>query len=172
MLRVKNEIFYHINSTSNENPYNLLSVGDIIRIGETTNPFMLSYEHSAPPLLRNEQALINAITFYWHYAREVTFEEVRKSINEKLPSRFKCLWVSDLRNISKWKVHFQQNNMQLLELSLTGTIFKSDASFVEGNPIPLNVLREKAKKYWSGVIESEDNIEYLFYGEAEVVRVL
>ncbi|MFA1818992.1 DUF2441 domain-containing protein [Virgibacillus oceani] len=172
MKEVVNEIFYHCNSTSNQNPYNLLSEGDILNIGKTINPFMSSYENQVPNVINNKQALISAVTFYWHYARETIFEEERKNINENLPSRFTSLWVGDYESMKDWKMHFEHNKVQLLELSLTGVVFKCDATFVEGNPIPLSKVRENANKYWGGHVLDNKKVEYLFTGKAKVIKVL
>ena len=59
-----------------------------------------------------------------------------------------------------------------MKLCLTGTIFKCDASYVEGNPIPLNEVRQNAEKYWQGQIISSEKLEYLFVGKARVVDII
>ncbi|MFC7364546.1 MULTISPECIES: DUF2441 domain-containing protein [Bhargavaea] len=172
MKEVNGEVFYHINSKSNHNPYDLLRIGDKFKVGDKLNPFMKLYEDEAPPLELDRKVLFNAAVFYWHYTREITLEQIRLSINNELPSRFNSLWVTDYDRIQRWRQQFAKSEHQVLELSLTGQIFQCDAGWVEGNPIPLSTLRQKAGYYWSGEIVKPDSLEYLFEGEAEVIRIL
>lgn len=189
MKKVKNEIYYHINSSK---PFN---IGDILNVGLKYNNFyyeIYNIKHSfnnmdANEILlkmkqehrllldKNEASIIfNTINDDAMITRELMFEEVRKEINSKLPSRLKCLYVCENQEeVENWLDIFKRTNKktyQILKLKLTGDIFIGDASFILRQNISLNEKREQAKLYWSGARKNNIN-EYLFTGKAEVVDI-
>lgn len=187
---INKKTYYHINTG------NKLNVGDILNIGDRYNNFYheiynsesLLDEKDANEILidkrKNKNYIIKDIDeFKLIYetinnsamiTREIIFEEVRKEINNELPSRLKCLYVCEsLNEIEEWLNIFKRTNKkdyQILELELTGKVFTGDASYILRQNISLNKKREQAKKYWNGNKINNHN-ETLFEGIAVVKKI-
>lgn len=191
MINVNEEIYYHINTGKK------LNIGDILEIGNKYNNFYyeiyntehLINEKDANEYLsdmkrkhtlsfeNNEKAILisKTVNDYAMITRELMFEEVRKQINNELPSRLKCLYVCKTEEeINTWLEIFKRTNKkdyQILKLKLTGKIFEGDASFITRQNISLNNIKEQAKLYWNKT--KKDNImEYLFEGKAIVEEII
>lgn len=188
---VNKKIYYHINTG------NKLNVDDVLNIGDRYNNFYyeiyngeyLLEEKDANEILinkkKNKDYTINDIDeFKVVYetinnsamiTRELIFEEVRKEINNELPSRLKCLYVCEtLEEIEEWLNIFKRTNKkdyQILELELTGKVFTGDASYILRQNISLNKKREQAKEYWNGNKINCHN-ETLFEGTAVVRSII
>lgn len=188
---VNKKIYYHINTG------NKLNVDDVLNIGDRYNNFYyeiyngeyLLEEKDANEILinkrKNKDYTINDIDeFKVVYetinnsamiTRELMFEEVRKEINNELPSRLKCLYVCEtLEEIEEWLNIFKRTNKkdyQILELELTGKVFTGDASYILRQNISLNKKREQAKEYWNGNKINCHN-ETLFEGTAVVRSII
>jgi len=188
---VNKKIYYHINTG------NKLNVDDVLNIGDRYNNFY--YEiYNGDYLLEGKDAneiLINkrknkdytisdieefklvyeTINNSAMITRELIFEEVRKEINNELPSRLKCLYVCEsLKEIEEWLNIFKRTNKkdyQILELELTGKVFTGDASYILRQNISLNKKREQAKEYWNGNKINNHN-ETLFEGTAVVRSII
>ncbi|WP_054751291.1 DUF2441 domain-containing protein [Piscibacillus salipiscarius] len=133
---------YHVREIGNKK----YSVGDQLEFSGYNN-FFKDYDTKDIPLVNTKKTIFQGLTYYWHFARETIFEEVRKNIDPNLPSRQRCLWLTDIRNLDYW-MHtkdFHPETHQVLLLNLDGNAFKCDATFVEGNPKKLNDVREDAK---------------------------
>lgn len=189
-MNVKQATYYHINSGEP------LSVGDTFSVGEKWNQFhndlynteymlngkdanewLLEARRSGRNCCDGEVFKLVAQTIYSDAAitRELVFEEVRREIDENLPSRMKCLYVcKTLDEIRQWLDVFKRTNKQpgqILQLSLTGKVFHGDASFILRQNISLNKKRQQAISYWTG--ECKDGIdEYLFTGLATVDEII
>ncbi|MBL3729269.1 DUF2441 domain-containing protein [Lysinibacillus sp. HST-98] len=173
MIRVRNRKFLHVNKIDSKNN-KLLNVGEKIKFGDDFNPYRKSYEYGNVSLEDNVGSLIKAVTLYWHFTLETIFEEERIKINPELPSRLKCIWLTDKECLSYWYKQLSQADVKLqtVELDVTGKILKCDAHWVELQPSPLELVRENAQQYWNGVIKCEYKIEYLFEGNIEVSSIL
>lgn len=189
--KIIKKTYYHINTGK------ILNVGDILNIGESYNNFYheiynseyLLEEKDANELLinnrKNKDYNINDIEeFKLIYdtinnsamiTRELIFEEVRKEINDELPSRLKCLYVcNSLDEIEEWLNIFKRTNKkdyQILELELTGKVFTGDASYILRQNISLNKKRQQAKEYWKGN-KIHNHKESLFEGIAIVKKIV
>lgn len=159
MQIVKNRELYHINSLSSINPYELLNIGDVIKT-DNYNPFRNSYETG-----------VASIEAYWRFTKELAIEQTRIQVNERLPSRWNCLWLSDMEHLPYWKKECNDNH-QIVRMSLNGKLFSCDAFWVEMQPSPLARVREYANHYWNGEIFRPGKKEYLFEGTAEVIEIM
>lgn len=104
------------------------------------------------------------------YKREQTFEEVRKKYHHKLPSRQKCLWVCDEKNLEYWKMACPKGKT-LLTLELTGKIFCGDNGWLITDTLSNMVYEERARHYWNGEMLEGSPKEYLFCGKATVKKI-
>lgn len=161
MKHAENETLYHINSESSVNTYKPLKIGDVINTSKDFNPFRKSYEIGT-----------SSLEGYWRFTKELAIEQTRMQLNKELPSRWNCLWLTDLEYLEYWKQQVSNDKFQVLEVKLNGKLFCGDAHWVENNPSPLNEIRDKAVHYWNGNIFKFEKLEYLFEGQAEVVSLI
>lgn len=102
--------------------------------------------------------------------REEVFEDVRKTQFPDRPSRKTCLFVCDKSKIKSWKDELGATSVSPFRLSLTGTIFRTNARYVDLNEYGTNYYRECAVKYWQGVQgDNNDYEEILFHGKAKIL---
>lgn len=189
---IQNETLYHITCNSE------LKTGDIIISGNQENPFWLSCKNYSPQILVDKQSmsvfkmfdctppfdvtqdtidflyqqLKNISTEFAFYVREQTFEDVRKKLYPQLPSRQKCLWLSDENNLSYWKTLHTDESQYLLALNLHGNVFRADAHWLKANTFSSIEYAERANQYWSGKLSNTPKTEYLFYGRAVIEKIV
>lgn len=158
---VQDRVLYHINSKESINTYKPLKIGDVINTNlREFNPFRASYEigYGEPEI-------------YWRFAKEYVIEQKRIEINKDLPSRWRCIWLSDEEHLPYWKSEVN-NYYQIVKMNLNGKLFLGDAHWIERQPIPFQDLRKYAEYYWNKQIFRPGKLEYLFEGEAEVIEIL
>ncbi|PGZ93499.1 hypothetical protein COE51_23870 [Bacillus pseudomycoides] len=161
---------YHIRNTRTNSK---LVVGQLLHSGKEYNPFYGVYEkQDISKITMDPNFLFSVVTYYWHFARESTFEEVRRELFSSLPSRQKCLYVAAEKNLKYWIETLNYPEYQVVEVQIKGNIFKCDASLVEGNPKAIEKVRKDAMRYWQGEIVNSNKIEYLAEGDIKVVRIL
>ncbi|MDK8641324.1 DUF2441 domain-containing protein [Niallia taxi] len=169
MQKVKDEILYHFNAKNGLNHFSLLEHGSIIKT-ENFNPFRNSYEKGS---IDYDQHPIATAKAYWRFTKEYVFEQTRMNINNELPSRWKCLWLTEENNKDYWNKYYTDVEYKLLKLKVTGNIFIADAYWVETEkPIPLEHVGQRAIHYWNGDIFRNGKQEILFEGTAEVIDVV
>ncbi|MCM3736247.1 DUF2441 domain-containing protein [Bacillus cytotoxicus] len=170
MGKVEETKLYHIRNTGANSK---LVVGQLLHAGKEYNPFYGVYEkRDIPKITMDPNYLFQLTTYYWHFARESTFEEVRREYFPCLPSRQKCLYVTSQDNLKYWLETFKHTEYQVVEVQITGNLFECDASLIEGNPIAISKVRDNAMRYWQGEIVNSSKIEYLATGDIKVVHIL
>lgn len=107
-----------------------------------------------------------------HYlilCRELLMEEIRREeFNGEPPSRQRCLYACDtLTEAQYWRRRIGDGGT-ICELTCTGAIHRADAALLLGDSEPLSVTKERARRYWSGEIGQNSEMETLFVGEAVV----
>lgn len=190
---VDKDIYYHINTGD------VLEIGNIIDMRNCYNKFYDEIYDSeylldgmdANMLLVNKRRnkeyanfdmdefrlVFETVSNSAMVTRELIFEDVRKEINEGLPSRMKCLYVCEnMEEINRWLEIFKRTNKknkdyQIVKLELTGKCVTCDASYVLRQNISLNKKREQAKSYWSGEVKDNEK-EVLFEGIAVVKEII
>ncbi|MBS4198325.1 DUF2441 domain-containing protein [Bacillus sp. FJAT-49732] len=168
MQYVEDHTLYHINCMSDFNLYSQFKIGDVIDTSRNYNPFRNNYEIGSTSLNYAEECAKT----YWRFTKEFAIEQTRSQINEDLPSRWRSLWLSDKEHLDYWKSQFVNEEFQIVKLNLNGKIFLGDAHWIEIEPSPLLVVREKAINYWTGNIFRGGKMEYLFEGIAKVVSLV
>lgn len=182
-------------------PYNghaPLDVGMSLEIGIAKNPFFGFYQdvRAYPVTTANGEVQVRAIKFLTsvrdgtincavlpqiaaevaeHYlilCRELIMEEVRQELVPKAPSRQYCLWLADtLDEAQRWRTRLGGSG-QIAQLSVTGTIHRTDAAHLLGDSEPLTETYKRARAYWRGDKSSQPELETLFSGTATVVDLL
>ncbi|MBI9037730.1 MAG: DUF2441 domain-containing protein [Bacteroidales bacterium] len=106
--------------------------------------------------------------------QELIFETKRKKINDELPSRFNCIWVTkDLTEFCQWPEILKCRRSRILELKLTGYIHMTSGIFIDTDKNrEISIAISNAEKYWRGSFNQETEIEYLFEGKTEIIKIL
>lgn len=110
---------------------------------------------------------------YLKWIREEVFENTRVEIDNKLPSRRHCIWVCTEKELPKWWHLFKTNKEnKILELKLgkKGRLHKGDGTFIESETYTIEEYKSVAKKYWSGELNSIDEIEFSYEGEFKIIN--
>lgn len=191
MKEVNKEYYYHICTNNN------LKVGDTLIVGNAYNPFynnMYNVEYLKEDgtdanmilldMFKNKELSFNSLEDFnvvrktvndtAMITRELMFEEERIKVNDKLPSRLKCLFIIKEDNeLNTWLDIFNRainKEYRILKLELTGNIFCGDASLVLRQNISLNKKKQQANKYWNSHKSDSPILEYLFDGTVKVIE--
>jgi hypothetical protein len=191
--QVKDKKLFHVNRITGYSPDRLLSIGDVVDVGEESNPFFGYYhkqKRSYPVTIANNQVQeISGLAFlrqvqegkiqsphlpniaydvanhFMMLSREMLWESIRLEKYPDLPSRQRCMWlVKDMNSLMHWRNKLQsENNTQYIEFSATGKIHECDASFLMGDSELLSVSYENAKKYWRGEMNATNSEPELLF---------
>lgn len=191
-MKIKNRILFHI---SRENNW---KVEDKITSGERENPFWLKCKNYSPKINKDNhiitmfemfdqnpsfEATQDSIDFLYQqlknvsketafYIREQVFEEVRKEFYPQLPSRQKCLWLSEEDQLPYWKSIVDNEQGYLLTLELNGKVFCGDEYWLKADTFSSIEYVDRAKHYWSGELSSIPRKEYLFHGQGIIKEII
>ena len=106
--------------------------------------------------------------------RELALEDFRKKYCPELPSRFNSIWVTGKQSIKHWERIFQKDpkySRELLELELTGNLFKSSEDFLPDDGVSYQQSYDEAERYWKPDFTGKydpKKVEYLFQGQVRV----
>lgn len=110
--------------------------------------------------------------------RELAYEEVRRSQFKFLPSRLKCMFLSDNKEACMKNLKIFHNKghgifFQAIAVKVSGNIFYVREFPAVRKGISFGNYLEDAKKYW-GQNQNSDKppFEILFEGDAEVVEII
>jgi hypothetical protein len=127
-------------------------------------------------LLVRSRGMLKIITSYNHLLNEIIFEQIRESEFSELPSRLKCTWLCDKRNIKKWADLFEiRGKRKIFEVQAYGEAYKVDKSWLPVDVTPPADLFALAREYWKGSLNpnlKKRQVEYLFTGKLKVIREL
>lgn len=192
MGMVQNKVLFHI---SRETTW---EIGQTIISGERENPFWRGCKEYSPKVVVNGETMpifemirkfpnfdvtADNINFLYanlknlskefaFYIRERTFEDVRREYYPELPSRQKCLWLSEEDQLPFWRTMEENTQRSLLVLELSGDIFCGDAFWLTADTFSSIEYTNRARHYWSGDLTDVPQKEYLFYGKALIKAIL
>ena len=123
------------------------------------------------------QSLFYPLTHYMKLVGELILESVREKMFPKLPSRYKCLWLTDTQSEAEvWVPKCapeEKYESQIVKVCARGEIFRCDASLLKFENEPLTELIRKSNLYWKGTQKNTvEEKEILFVGSIEVLEVL
>lgn len=189
-MRIHEEIMYHI-STRND-----WKKGDTIISGNQDNPFWNQCKDIDWRVNVNNRLMTicemfesfqtfdvtqNNIDFLYKnlkdgfteaalYIREQVFEAVRLHEYPELPSRQKCLWVTQQDQVPYWRTMHNRDQVNLLTLRLNGDIFCGDDHWLKADTLSSIVYEQRARHYWAGEMHVTPRKEFLFSGEATIIE--
>lgn len=191
-MKVKDLILYQVATDRN------YKIGDKIYFGDEPNgqeynclnlsfnkgkePFhKLGFDNANKGIFKNKDLIIDmskALSNYDFIMREFAMEEVRRQQFSHLPSRFRCMFLSDeadicLNNLDEFVNRGAGKNLQAIKVKVNG-----EAHFVKDFGInrlglSFNDYKKEAFKYWSqNQNSSAATKEILFIGEVEIIEIL
>lgn len=191
-MKVKDKIFYQIATDKN------YKVGDKIKIGENFNGqyykcmqtkfnidgdavHKLGFKGAKRGIFKNKKLMIDLSRFLNSYdfiMREFALEEVRKEKFPNCPSRFKCMFLSDdkdvcLFNLKGFIKRGFGSHFQAIKVKCSGEVHYVKDFAMSRDGLSYNEYKEGAIEYWSQNQKSKSATkEILFIGDAEIVEVL
>ncbi len=127
------------------------------------------------PIVQN---LASTLSSYDFAIRELAFEEVRRAHFPHLPSRFRCMFLTDSRDLCLKSLHnfYQKGHgqfFQAVEVKVSGeALFVRDGATGRFG-LSYNDYLKKAEHYWAQDTSSTQPIqEILFCGDVEVISIL
>lgn len=110
---------------------------------------------------------------YIRLVREMEFENIRKNHFSNLPSRTRCIWLSDsLESARYWRKRVAKDGQtQILRVQAEGKIFRTDGRHLAYDSHTITELRDAANLYWSGSVHANPEPEILFEGKLTVLKV-
>ena len=191
-MKVKDKIFYQVATDRN------YKVGDILCFGEDLNGLGYRVQNSnfndgktpfhklgfmyldSKKIFKNKQLVLQmskALLEADFVLRELAAEEVRKEKFSHLPSRLKCMFLSEtkeetLKNFEKMKKNNPQKSFQAVAVLLNGEVFYAKEVGLQRNGLSYNDNQKVALMYWAQNQNStECTKEILFEGQAEVLEI-
>lgn len=193
MTIVKDAILYQVATDRN------YKVGDIIEFGETYNGqghriynskfndgkysyHKLGFNYvNGKNIFKNKSLMIEICKSLQEsdfVLRELAAEEVRKEKYSCFPSRLKCMFLSESKQVvlDNLKIFYQKGygtHFQAIAVKLDGRLFYARSKGLQRNGSSYGEYLQIADEYWSQDQNSNDDVkEILFEGKAEVVEII
>jgi len=189
-MKVKDLILYQV---ATDRDY---KVGDKLYFGDTPNGqefncLNLSFNKDGKPFhelgfelvdkKKNPDLIIDlskALSNYDFIMREFALEEVRKEKFPNLPSRFRCMFLSEdkdtcLHNIQGFINRGAGKHIQAIKVKVNGEAFFVKTFGIIRSGLSFNEYKKEAVNYWSQDQNSTDATkEILFVGDVEILEIL
>ena len=106
--------------------------------------------------------------------RELILEEVRRSNFNDRPSRYSCMWLTDLESLPYWEKEIvSDNGIKIFEVDVDGNLFVSTDTLLPYGYKKKEHIYEEAFKYWNPKeedLKDAKDKEYLFEGRVKVLK--
>lgn len=110
--------------------------------------------------------------------RELAVEEIRKNFYPDMPSRLKCMFLSEskdlvLRNLHDFHKENKNKQYQAVAVKVTGNIFYAKEIGLPRKGLSYSEYMDVAHQYWCQNQDSTSEVkEILFEGNAEIVEII
>lgn len=191
-MKVKDLILYQVATDRN------YKVGDKIYFGNEPNGqefncvnlsfnkegqplHKLGFDNARKGIFKNKSLIIElskALSNYDFIMREFALEEVRKQQFPNLPSRFRCMYLSEdeetcLHNLQGFINRGVGTSFQAIKVKVNGEAHFVKDYGVDRLGLSFNEYKEEAVKYWNQNPHSASATkEILFVGDVEIVEIL
>ena len=191
-MKVKDLILYQVATDRN------YKVGDKIHFGDEPNGqefnclnlsfnkdgeplHKLGYDNAKKGIFKNKNLLLDmskALSNYDFIMREFALEEVRRQRFPHLPSRFRCMFLSEdadtcLHNLQGFINRGAGSNLQAIKVRVNGEAHFVKDYGVSRLGLSFNEYKNEAIKYWSQDQHSSSATkEILFTGDVEILDIL
>jgi len=168
----------HFGEESNGQEFNCLN----LKFNKDGQPLhKLGFDNAKKGIFKNKSLMIDmskALSNYDFIMREFALEEVRRQQFPKLPSRFKCMFLSEdedtcLQNLESMQNRTKGKQFQAIKVKVNGyTHFVKDYG-ISRLGLSFNEYMDEAIKYWTQDQNSKTATkEILFVGDVEVIEIL
>ena len=165
------EMYFMVQDTPFNRKYHNYKLGDFCDCSNKHNAKYVSYKKARLKLFKTQRE--KKIIFM-----EFLHEQVRKSIDKKLPSRLSSIILydnlEDCYNLAKkWKNNANIVPLGLFKVKCEGKLHACATTPDKKKPASLSKKDhlEGLIRYWKGDKEAETQ-EYLFQGKAEIIEIL
>lgn len=115
------------------------------------------------------QQAAKAIKEMGTYIRESIFEEVRVTEFPSHPSRMKCIWVCEEKDIQYWLDKLHAGEKKIFKVSLIGQMHRANPENLISDSVEHDLLRKHARMYWKADdLDNSSVHEVLFIGNISV----
>lgn len=191
-MKVKDLVLYQVATDRN------YKVGDKIHFGDESNGqefkclnlsfckegeplHKLGFDNAKKGVFKNKSLMIDmskALSNYDFIMREFALEEVRKQQFPKLPSRFRCMFLSEdeetcLQNFQGFVNRGAGKTLQAIKVKATGeALFVRDYA-IDRLGLSFNEYKKEAELYWGQDQNSKSATkEILFVGNIEIIEII
>ena len=191
-MKVKDLVLYQVATDRN------YKVGDKIHFGNEPNGqeynclnlsfnkegqpmHKLGYDNAKKGIFKNKKLLIDmskALSNYDFIMREFAMEEVRRQQSPNLPSRFRCMFLSEdedtcLHNLQGFINRGAGKNLQAIKVKVSGEAHFVKTFGITRAGLSFNDYMKEAVEYWNQDQNSSSATkEILFVGDVEVIEIL
>ena len=107
--------------------------------------------------------------------REYAMELARKQLHKKLPSRYNCIWLTDVHCLEFWIDQIARNRgfYQLYQVETDHDPFVSTNKLIPNRNKPIYQQVIDAKRYWTPKeydLKYANDKEYLYTGDLKILR--
>lgn len=168
----------HFGDESNGQEFNCLNMS-FYKDGEPLHK--LGFNNAKKGIFKNKKLMIDiskALSNYDFIMREFALEEVRREKFLHLPSRFRCMFLSEnaetcLNNLQGFVNRGAGKNFQAIKVKVDGEAHFVKDYGVDRLGLSFNEYKKQAEKYWAQDQNSNSACkEILFVGDVEVVEIL
>lgn len=193
MKEVKDLILYQVSTDRN------YKVGDILSFGKKFNGqgdrinnskfndgefsyYKLGFDYiNSKKMFKNKKLMLEmskSLAESDFVIRELAAEEVRKEKFKEYPSRLKCMFLSEqkevvLNNLRQMYKKGFGTHFQAVAVKLNGKLFYARGVGLQRNGLSYGEYKKIAEEYWSQDQDSSEEVkEILFEGKAEIVEII
>ena len=168
----------HFGNESNGQEYNCLNLS-FTKEGQPLHK--LGYDNAKKGIFKNKKLLIDmskALSNYDFILREFAMEEVRRQQFPNLPSRFRCMFLSEdedtcLHNLEGFINRGAGKNLQAIKVKVNGEAHFVKSFGISRLGLSFNDYMKEAFEYWNQDQNSSSATkEILFVGDVEVIEIL
>lgn len=159
MEKVKNKVMYQV---ATDRDY---KVGDVLTFGVGYNG-------------QGKRALFESAKEYDFAIREIAVEKARLDTNPKLPSRLRCMFLTETRDAVMtaltqfWTKGRGGKKFQAVAVKLNGKMFIGNGWHNVMGAYSFMDYYKTGVKFWTNAPHENENKEFLFEGTAEVIEIL
>ena len=191
-MKIKDIVLYQVATDRN------YKVGDKIHFGDEPNGqelncinlsfnknseplHKLGYDNAKKGIFKNKDLILDmskALSNYDFIMREFAMEEVRRQQFPNLPSRFRCMFLSEnedtcLHNLEGFVNRGAGKKLQAIKVKVNGEAHFVKSFGISRLGLSFNEYKKEAVKYWNQDQNSNDSTkEILFVGDVEIIEIL
>lgn len=112
------------------------------------------------------------IESHFKVIREYEFEAIRCAEFPALPSRMRCVWMSEQTQVEHWSTRLEgRESPILLRVAAEGRIHRANEGHLSVEVQSIADLRNAARAYWSGEPHDVGKYEILLEGEMTALEI-